>query len=584
MLIELRIRNLAVIDSVRLPLERGLNVLTGETGAGKSLIVGALSFLLGERAASDRVRSGADRASVEGVFELSGDAAVLQLLDERGIDVDDNQLVLKREVAASGRSRAWINGSAVTAGTLAEIGNWLVSIHGQHESRQLLDGDAQRDLLDQYADAVSVATEVREAHARVQDLLRREQELDRLRRENITRADFLRYVVREIDEAKLVPGEEDTVDAEIGRLAHAEELQGNTSQAVAGLTGGDRSVQSQLAAIRRLLVSVARIDNDAERWLTSLDEVMIALDELARDIEQYGEAVQVDPARLRSLEIRREQLLSLLRKYGPTVADALAAADESRAQLALVDGDSTAADALAAERATVQATLKSRARELTKRRAAAAARLATEVTALLPELGMPDGTFQVTLASLPSTTAGGNESIVFAAALNAGTEARPLERVASGGELSRLMLALSTVLARLQKVPTLVFDEIDAGIGGAVAWQVGELMQRVAAHHQVLAISHLAQIAAHAHHHLAVQKGAVGTVTTADTTVLDTDARMLEIARMLGGDADREVSRAHARELIERGARASDEQVVSKSAPENGTKTRSRGQRRGKPV
>jgi DNA repair protein RecN (Recombination protein N) len=583
MLIELRIRNLAVIDAVTLPLERGLNVLTGETGAGKSLIVGALSFLLGERAASDRVRAGADRAAVEGVFEVSDDASLAAMLDERGIDVEDGQVVLKREVFAAGRSRAWVNASPVTAGVLAEIGYRLVNIHGQHESRQLLDADAQRDLLDRYAGAVDLAKQVRVTHRRLQELLQRERDLEVERKESGARADYLRFVVREIDEAKLEQGEEEAIDTDIRRLSHAEELQLNAGEATAALAGSERSVLSQLRGVRRVLVAIERIDGEAARWLQSLDDVMVTLDELARDVEAFAEAIEADPSRLRTLEQRRDQLLTLLRKYGPTVDDALATVADSRAQLALVHDASSIVAELSAERVRIEQELNELARTLTKQRREAARRLSKEVTLLLPELGMVNGAFDVTLVRSDSVTSHGSESVQFGASLNAGSETRPLDRIASGGELSRLMLALSTVLARLQHVPTLVFDEIDAGIGGTVAWQVGALMQRVAAHHQVLAISHLAQIAAHADHHVAVQKGAVGAVTTADTSVLTADARMIEIARMLGGDADREVSRAHARELLERGALARTA-ALDTTPRTNGRGPARTNQRRGKPV
>ena len=582
MLIELRIRNLAVIDSVTLTLDRGLNVLTGETGAGKSIIVGALSFLLGERAASDRVRSGSDRASVDGVFEPGNDSSLRSLLDERGIDTDDAHVVLKREVSANGRSRAWVNASPVTAGVLADIGNRLVSIHGQHESRQLLDAEAQRELLDRYAGATDTAKAVRQAFRTLQELQQRERELEQSRRESAARADYLRFVVREIEDAKLKAGEDEAVDQEIRRLSHAEELQSSASEAVAALGGTERSVQAMLRSVRRVLVAIERIDPEAGRWLTSLDEVSVTLEELSRDIEAFSESVEADPVRLRSLESRRDQLLTALRKYGPTIDDALVALADSKSQLARVDDEANASQDIAAERAEAERALSQSARELSALRAKAANRLASEVSALLPELGMVDGVFNVTLLPTESTASYGNESVHFSAALNAGGETRPLDRIASGGELSRLMLALSTVLSRLQHVPTLVFDEIDAGIGGTVAWQVGALMQRVAEHHQVLAISHLAQIAAHADHHVAVRKGAVGAVTTADTTVLTDDARMIEIARMLGGDEDREVSRAHARELIERGTLAKASQrnrTIVEGAP-RATRT----QRRGKPV
>lgn len=553
MLVELRIRNVAVIDAVTLPLAAGLNVLTGETGAGKSLIVGSLGMLLGERAAADRVRAGADKATVEGVFDASRLSLLRTLLDERGIDADDDLLVLKREIGANGRSRAWINGSPVTAAVLAAVGVQLVSVHGQHDSRQLIDGEHQRELLDAFVGAQSARERVSDAYERLAALRTRELELERRRQDASRRADYLRFVVREIEDAALVVGEEDSVDGDIRRLAHAEELQSLAAQAAEAIGGDGGAALSQLASVRRLLLALARIDPDTERWQGAFDGAVYALDELARELQEYAEAVDSDPVRLRRIESRRDLLHSLMRKYGPTLDDVQATGRTSREELDLVDGGSLDLRAIAASRATVQGELAEVASELTRLRQSGAQRLATAVSALLPELGMPDGLFAVSLTPLDAIGSAGAEQVTFVAALNAGSDARPLSRIASGGELARLMLALSTVLARLQQVPTLVFDEVDAGVGGAVAWQVGALMRRVASHHQVLAISHLAQIAARAHHHVVVRKSAVGTVTTADTDVVVDEARVVEIARMLGGDAEREVSRAHARELLVRG-------------------------------
>lgn len=569
MLVELRIRNVAVIDAVTLPLAAGLNVLTGETGAGKSLIVGSLGMLLGERAASDRVRAGADKATVEGVFDASKLATLRALLDERGIDADDDLLVLKREIGTNGRSRAWINGSPVTAAMLAEVGVQLVSVHGQHDSRQLIDAEHQRELLDAFVGAQSVRERVGDAYERLSALRARERELERRRQDAERRADYLRFVVREIEEAALVTGEEESLEGDIRRLAHAEELQSLAAQASEAISGDNDAALSQLASVRRSLLALARIDPDTERWQGAFDGAVYALDELARELQEYAEAVESDPSRLRKLESRRELLHSLMRKYGPTLDEVQAMGRTSREELDLVDGGSLDLRAIAASRATVEGELAEVASELTRLRQSGAQRLATAVSALLPELGMPDGKFVVTLTPLDEIGSAGAEQVVFVAALNAGTDARPLGRIASGGELARVMLALSTVLARLQQVPTLVFDEVDAGVGGAVAWQVGALMRRVAGHHQVLAISHLAQIAARAHHHVVVRKSAIGTVTTADTDVVIDEPRVMEIARMLGGDADREVSRAHARELLERGG-------VEDAAPAT-----TKGQRRG---
>ena len=574
MLVELRIRNVAVIDTVVLPLAGGLNVLTGETGAGKSLIVGALGMLLGERAATDRVRSGADKATVEGVFEPRSMPALRAMLDERGIDTDEETLVLKREIGSNGRSRAWINGSPVTAAVLAEVGARLVSVLGQHDSRQLVDAEHQRDVLDAYIGALDIRARVAEAFAQLGALRSRERELELRRQDAAKRADYLRFVAREIDEANPVVGEDETLDGEIRRLSHAEELQTLAAQAAAAISGDERAALTRLASVRRALVSLERIDPDTGRWQAGFDAAVYALDELVRELETYAESIEADPSRLRTLERRRDQLLTLMRKHGPTLHEVIASGAQARTELDLVDGGTLDLAAIADARAAAEGALVEAAAELTHRRQSGAQQLARAVTELLPELGMPEGRLQVALTPVEHIGAFGAEQVTFVAALNAGGEARPLGRLASGGELARVMLALSTVLARLQQVPTLVFDEVDAGIGGAVAWQVGALMRRVAKHHQVLAISHLAQIAARAHHHVVVRKSAIGTVTTADTTVVREEPRVIEIARMLGGDADREVSRAHARELLARGEDEDSDTAVAAPAR----------QRRGKPV
>ena len=557
MLLELRLRNVAVIDAVTLPLAGGLNVLSGETGAGKSLIVGALGMLLGERAAADRVRAGADKATVEGVFQLRDDATVRPLLEEQGIDPDDGMLILKREIAVGGRSRAWINGAPVTAAMLTAVGAQLVSVHGQHDARLLLDADVQRELLDAFADAGALVERVATAHAVVRALEERQTSLEVRRTEVARRADYLRFLVQEIAELSPTIGEDATLDADIRRLSHASELQRLAAQAAAALDGDDDGVVGRLGAIRRLVGAIERIDADV-RWSAALEGVVVGLAELVREMADYADGIEVDAGRLMRLETRRAQLQGLRRKYGPSIEEVLDAEQNARVELALVDTAEVDLAALRDEHAQAMHRLREAAAQLSERRAAAAQALADAVTALLPDLGMAHGQLVVAVQPLEAITAHGAETVSVQAALNAGSDPRPLARIASGGELARLMLALSTVLARRQQVPTLVFDEVDAGIGGTVAWQVGALMRRVAGHHQVLAISHLAQIAACAHHHIVVQKGAVGTVTTADTAVVTGDGRVQEIARMLGGDADREVSRAHARELLERGAQRAD--------------------------
>jgi DNA repair protein RecN (Recombination protein N) len=575
-LVELRLRNVAVIESVTLPLAAGLNVLTGETGAGKSLIVGALGLLLGERAAADRIRAGAERAVVEASFDVRERAAVRAWLDERGIEADDELLILKREVSATGRSRAWVNGSPVTVGTLRALGGQLIAVHGQHEAQELLDAAAQRDTLDAFAGALEDAERVAAAHARVLAARDARAELESRRQQAEQRADYLRFLVDEIDAARVQPDEEDALEAEHRRLAHAEELRTTADEIVAALQGEHSSVLGRLGGVRRALAQLQRIDPELERLQPAFDSAFYGLEELARELEAYGADIESDPVRLRRVDERRALLNTLVRKHGPSLADVLATAERAREELALVDDIAAAREAAEVALREAERTRLEAARALTQKRSQAASRLGEAVSSLLPELGMAEGRFLVQLAPLAEPGAHGAEQVRFEVALNAGSSPGSLERVASGGELARVMLALSTVLARLQAVPTLVFDEVDAGVGGAVAWHVGALMRRVASHHQVLAISHLAQIAACAHHHVVVRKAQSEGFTTSDTEALAGEARVIELARMLGGDADREVSRAHARELLDRGAAVSD-------APTMAQGTARRPQRRGKP-
>jgi len=572
-LTELRIRSFAIIDAVVLPLAPGLNVLSGETGAGKSIIVGALGLLVGERATADLVRPGAERAVVEGTFEL-GDAPELRAqLDERGIDCDDGVLVLKREVsaAAGARARAWINGTAVTASVLADIGRALVNVHGQHEAQSLLDPEAQRRILDAFAGAQGHAAAVAAAHGAlvaarhaVADLMARRDAAQK-------RSDYLQHVAREIADATLVEGEEQKLDDEARRLTHAEELRALAGEVSLVIEGEEGAVLGRLGALQKPLAALQRIDPSVARLQELYDAAYYALEELAREVSAYLETVEHDPARLADVERRRDLIFRLVKKYGGAIAAVLETGRDARAELALLDSAALDLRELDAAVAAAVAALRDSAAALSTARRKAASRLEREVEAQFPGLGLDDGRFHVMLAPRPETGAAGAEDVEFRVALNVGHDARALSRVASGGELARVMLALKTILAGVDRVPTLIFDEVDAGIGGRVGQQVGDAMRRVAAHHQVFAITHLPQIASRAHHHIRVHKGARDGVTTADIEVLEGDARVAEIARMLGGDADSATSRAHAREQLataaDPGARPTDAAASKGAGP-----------------
>ena len=562
MLTELRIRNFAIIESLTLPLSPGFNALSGETGAGKSIIVGALGMLLGERGTGEVVRTGSERATVEGVFDIRDRPEIAAALDERGIEVEDDTVIFRREISASGRSRAWANGATVTAGTLAEVGRLLVNLHGQHEAQSLLDEDSQRATLDAFGSAAELASRVRTAHEDLLAVRRQISELSRRKADAEKRADYLRHVVREIEEARLTAGEDVRLEEEARRLENSDELRALATGVAEALDGSDDALLPRLAALRRPVSSLQRIDPSLAKMQEALDSGHYALEEVARTLADYAASMDLDPERLEEVRRRRDLLFRLTSKYGPTLGDVIETGRASHTELDLVDSGSLDLRQLEERALQAEKRLAAAAEELTKVRAGAGQRLSSAVEAVLPDLGMVDGHFAVAL--LPRSEIGpfGAEDIEFRVALNVGHEARPLARVASGGELSRVMLALKTILARLDRVPTLVFDEVDAGIGGKVGLQVGDTMRRVAAHHQVFAITHLPQIAARAHHHIVVTKAARGGVTTADVAVLDADARVTELARMLGGDAESEVSRAHAREML-----ATADSSASSTAP-----------------
>jgi DNA repair protein RecN (Recombination protein N) len=537
-LTELRVRDLAVIADVTLPLQPGLNVLTGETGAGKSMLVDALALLLGERASADVVRPGAEKMVVEALFE------------------DD--LVLKREVTREGRSRVWINGSPATVGMLAEIGAKLVDLHGQHETQSLLRPDAQRDILDAYAGAAVERVAVRDAHQRLKDLEQREAELSSRQDDVRRKADYLRHVVQEIEKAAPKVGEDDSLETEAKRLAHADEL-GRLARELEEVVDA-----AGLARAHKIFAALVKVDPSVGKWQELLDAAAANAEELAQAARDYAADIEADPARLAAVEQRRDLLFRLQQKHGPTIPDILATRDSSARELELLDTADLDLRNLAEERAKAAEEFARACAALTEKRNAGAETLSNAVNELLPALGMAGGRFEATCAVLRAAGGEGAEAVAFEVQLNVGLDARPLARVASGGELSRLMLALKVVLAAHDAVPTLVFDEVDQGIGGEVGGQVGDALTRVATNRQALVITHLPQIAVYADHHLVVAKGKKGGVATSDVEVVEGEGRVKEIARMLG-DADMETALRHAAELLRTAS--------AKSASRSGTRS-----------
>ena len=553
MLTELRVRDLAVIADATLKLEPGLNVLTGETGAGKSMLVDALSLLLGERATGDLVRPGAERAVIEAAFEAR-DASLAATAAEGGIDLENGRLVVRREIRVDGPNRAWANGSPCTVATLAALGRALVDLHGQHEAQSLLRPAVQRSLLDGFAGAEGERDAVGSAFTAASGAREVEAALAARRAEVQRRADYLRHVAQEIGAAAPRPGEDDALSAEAKRLGAGEELVRLAEHLADLLDHEDGGAVGRLGAADRALAQLERLDPSVGRWRELLDGAYAQADELARAVRAYAGDLDLDPARLETVERRRDILFRLTQKYGPHLADVLNTADEARHELELLDTADLDLAQLKERREAADRELAAAAEALSVKRRKAAGKLAKEVSRLLPGLGLPNGKALVRVEPGP-VAADGADVVTFLVELNVGMDARPLAQVASGGELSRLTLACKVVLAAHDAVPTLVFDEVDQGIGGEVGQQVAEALARVAANRQVLVITHLAQIAARADHHLKVVKRAVGGLSTAAVETLGAEARELEIARMLGDPDDRAL-RVHAADLLKRRAAA----------------------------
>ena len=551
MLRELRVRNYAVIDDLGLELAPGLNVLTGETGAGKSIIVGALSLLLGERASSEDVRAGEERALVEAAFDVQDVDPVMAACREAGIEPDEGWLVLRREVQREGRNRAWVNGSPATAGLIWEFGSALVELHGQHEHQLLLERGEQRAVLDAFAGAGELAGEVERLHGRLTD---RHQALEEVR-ERASRArersDWLRFKAEEIAEAGLSPGEEEELRAEARRLENSEELTEISGWLHDTIYGDEGSVVDRLGEAGRRMNELVRLDPDAEEFADMLASARTELEELGRRLARYSGDVDHDPARLERVRERLDEIYRLQRKYGETVEEVIEAGRRARDELDAMEGSERRIEELEDEIATLEDEIAERAAELGRRRREAADRLTEAVEPMLAELGLDDARFEVALEPLEEPGPRGGEVVEFRVSLNPGFEPGPLRRVSSGGELSRLMLALKTVLARVDDVPSLVFDEIDAGVGGQVAHRVAEKLAAVAERHQVFVITHLPQIAARAGAHWRVEKETADGRAATRIALLEGEERVEELARMLGGDPESGLSRDHARELLE---------------------------------
>ncbi len=552
MLKEVRIRNFAVIENVSVSFEPGLNVLTGETGAGKSIVIDAILLLRGGRAQTDVIRTDAQTATVEAVFDVTGLRDVLTVLTDAGLVAEDGQLVVRRELARSGRHRAFVNDSAVTVGLLERLGDELVEVHGQHEHQRLLEPARQLDLLDRFAGAEGARAETAAAFEAWREAADALGALRAVKRDRAEREDLLRFQLRELDGAQLRRGEEEELRQERRRLQHAERLAKGLAEVTALLAEDQDAVVARLARAGRVFRELGRLDPAFEAPAELLDDAAAQIEETLLAVRSLGRSIEAEPGRLEAIDDRLDALTRLARKYGEGAVAMLAHRPAAAAELERLERHEESVTEAAACVDAARAALDAAARTLGQARRDAATRLGPLVQRELRPLGMERARFEAALETLPpdEITARGRERVEMRFSANPGEALRALARIASGGELSRTMLALQAVLSRVDRVPTMVFDEVDAGVGGAAAGVVADKLVAVGAGRQVLCVTHLAQVAARAHHHLRVAKAVRSGRTRATVAPLRGAEQVEEIARMLGGDPPGDTARRHARELL----------------------------------
>lgn len=572
MIEEIHIRDLGIITDARLPLEPGFSVLTGETGAGKTMVVTALGMLLGARSDATSVRNGAKNALAEAVIRLPRGHRALALAEEAGgtteeIDEQSSELLLARTVNASGRSRAHVGGCSAPIGTLAQIGQSLVAVHGQSDQLRLKSPAEQRQSLDLYAgeELASLLEKYRENYERYRAAAAELKEVRENSRARALEAQSLQGALEEIAAVNPRAGEEDELKAEMVKLMNVEALRIASATALTALSGSEYSsgeeanVMGLLDAARGALQGQASADEELAGLEARINELMILTTDIASDLSSYAASLDVEgPERLAQVQTRRAQLATLMRKYGADIAEVLEWAEGSRTRLDTLVDDPQRQETLETELVQLRKVLGEQAEELTNLRRAAAQKLADAVSEELTALAMPNASLVVEVAEAEKFSVHGRDTVTFMLAPHRTAVPRPLGKGASGGELSRVMLALEVVLAEVDPVPTFIFDEVDSGVGGKAAIEIGRRLAMLARHVQVLVVTHLPQVAAFADQHILVLKN--DDASLSKVQVLTEEERVVELARMLSGHDQSESAREHARELLEAGRQVSQNQ------------------------
>ncbi len=553
MLTELNIRNFAIIDELKVTFDGGLNVISGETGAGKSIIIGAVGLLLGDRANADMIRSFEDAAVVEALFDIRGQDRLRKKISEIGFG-DGEELIVRRVVSRSGKNRVYINGALASLASLAAIGESLINICGQHEHQMILNPESHTDILDEFGGLMSLRSAYRESYDRYLSLNAKLGGLQELRRKKEEREELLRFQIGEISQADARAGEDAALTEEKKVLANVQKLIDFAQAAYETLYGKGDSVLGEFRNAASAVKEIRKIDPSLKLSEEEMEELYYRIEEAAVTLRDYGSRLSFDPARMEALEERLELLARLKRKYGGTLDAVIAKQAEAETELRAIASVEEEIEQIAVALADEKARMIEAARLLSGKRHEVAATLRETIENEIRTLRMENARFEVVFQEPPggdrAFTEKGTDDLEFYLSANVGEELKPLRGIASGGELSRIMLALKKVLARTGSVGTIVFDEVDSGIGGATAEIVGQKLREVSRHHQVLCITHLPQIACCGDRHYRVVKRIAGERTNTSVAVLSDQERLEEIARMLGGVELTETAREHAREML----------------------------------
>lgn len=546
----LYVKDFAVIDELNLEFGQGLNLLTGETGSGKSIIVDAISIALGERADSDAVRSGCDKAIVEAVLDLEGSAEAERLLEDAGFLPEDGCIIVSREVQKTGKSQCRINGRPSTVSLLKDITDHLVDTHGQHEHQFLLRADRHLDVLDLWCgqDVLSLRSEVAEGYAELRRLKGELEQLKSDERDRIRMMDLYQFQAQEINNAKLAPNEEEELLADRSRLANAEKLHEAASTAFE-LLAGDNSTQDTLSQAVMSLQGLADLDPQLQPMVESLQSALYQVEDATRELRAYRDAVEFNPSRLETVEERLDLIRTLKRKYGETIEEIIRYGEELNDKLDALTHSEERTGELESEIERVNGQVVTKAEKLSNLRCQGASKFAKSIEQELDSLSMPSAAFRVA-QERTEIGASGIDKVEFLISANPGEPPRPLAKIASGGEMSRIMLAIKSVMAAVDSMPTLIFDEIDVGVGGRTAEVIGLKLESLASRSQVLCITHLPQIARHPGEHFCIEKQLLDGRTVVRVRKLTDEERITELARMLGGAETSDIAIQHAKEML----------------------------------